>query len=212
MDADRTRQLALGLDRLAELLRAQAWKRQGESGLNPTQQAVLRQLDAQPNGLRLSQLAAALGVSAASLSDTVSALERRGDVVRRPDPDDGRASRIRLAAAGRRRRARLGRENSASATLVAALTSSQQGELLRLLLLLIRQAQDSGLASGFRTCLGCRFFQPCAHAGSEQPHHCGFVDRPFGHGDLRIDCAEQEAAEAAQVGAAAHRLCQTESP
>ncbi len=212
MDTDRSHQLALGLDRLAELLRAQAWKQLGESGLNPTQQAVLRQLAAQPVGLRLSQLAAALGVSAASLSDTVSALERRGDVTRRADPDDGRASRIRLAAAGRRRLARLAREDSAAATLVAALTPSQQGELLRLLQLMIRQAQDSGLASGFRTCLGCRFFQPFAHAGSERPHHCGFVDRPFGHGELRIDCAEQETAEAAQVDAASLRLRETESP
>ena len=212
MDTDRNHQLALGLDRLAELLRAQAWKRQGESGLNPTQQAVLRQLDAQPTGLRLSQLAAALGVSAASLSDTVSALERRGDVARRPDPDDGRASRIRLSAAGRRRLARLGRGESAATALVAALTPRQQGELLRLLQLMIRQAQDSGLASGFRTCLGCRFFQPLAHPGSEQPHHCGFVDRPFGHGELRIDCAEQESAKTAQVDAAARRLRETESP
>jgi len=212
MDTATTRQLAIGLERLSELLRAQAWKQQQDSGLNPTQQTLLRRLSEHGDGLRLSQLAGLLGVSAASLSDSIGTLERRGDVLRRPDPDDGRASRLRLSAAGKRRLAKLQRAPSPAALLVDALRPQQQGELLALLQLLIAQAQDQGIASGFRTCLGCRFFRPHAHAGSHKPHHCDFLGRAFGQQELRIDCAEQEPAPAEALAEAVERMKHANSP
>lgn len=212
MDTAATRQLAIGLERLAELLRAQAWKQQQDSGLNPTQQSLLRRLAEHAEGLRLSQLAALLGVSAASLSDSVATLERRGDVLRKADPDDGRASRLRLSAAGRRRLAKLQRAPSPAAVLVDALSPQQKGEMLTLLQLLIAQAQDQGLATGFRTCLGCRFFRPHAHGLSAQPHHCDFLGRAFGRQELRIDCAEQEPADAKTLAQSIERMRHTNSP
>jgi DNA-binding MarR family transcriptional regulator len=208
---DTAQQLALGLERLAELLRAQAWKQQQQSGLNPTQQSVLRRLAEHDDGLRLSQLAGLLGVSAASLSDSVSSLERRGEVLKKPDPDDGRASRLRLSAAGKRRLLKLQRSPSPAAGLVEALNPRQQGDLLALLQLLIAQAQDQGLATGFRTCLGCRFFRPHAHGHSDQPHHCDLLDRAFGQQALRIDCAERQPAPP-ELAAIAANLFRSRSP
>ncbi len=212
MNSDTSQQLALGLERLAELLRAQAWKQQQESALNPTQQAVLRRLDGHPEGLRLGQLAGWLGVSAASLSESVGTLERRGDLVRAPDPDDGRASRLRLAPEGKRRLDKLDQSPSPAAQLVEALSVEQQGDMLSLLQLLIAQAQDRGLASGFRTCVGCRFFRPHVHTDSQHPHHCDYLDRPFGSVQLRIDCAEQQPASVAIAASAAMKMSIKNSP
>jgi len=211
MNSDTNKQLALGLERLAELLRARAWKQQQASALNPSQQSVLRRLSEHPEGLRQGQLAAWMGVSAASLSDTVSTLQRRGDLSRQPDPDDGRASRLRLTAEGQHRLDKLDQVPSPATVLVAALSPQQQGEMLTLLQLLIAQAQDRGLASGFRTCLGCRFFRPNAHHGTPQPHHCDYLDRPFGSVQLRIDCAEQEAAPLDDMAHAMQKLNYTNS-
>ncbi len=50
--------------------------------------------------LRLSDLAQLEGVSAPSMTRTVSELEARGYVVRAPDPDDGRAVLVAAADAG----------------------------------------------------------------------------------------------------------------
>ncbi|NNN02116.1 MAG: MarR family transcriptional regulator, partial [Acidimicrobiaceae bacterium] len=50
--------------------------------------------------LRVTSLAALLGVDAPTVTRKVQQLERLGYVAREPDPDDGRASLIRLTTSG----------------------------------------------------------------------------------------------------------------
>jgi DNA-binding MarR family transcriptional regulator len=51
-------------------------------------------------GLKPSDLAAHLGVTAGNVTQMMTALETRGLVLRAPDPEDGRAVRLRLTEAG----------------------------------------------------------------------------------------------------------------
>ena len=44
-------------------------------------------------------------------------------------------------------------------------------------------------------CVTCQFFQPNRYPGSDRPHHCALVDAPFGDRHLRLNCAEQVAAD-----------------
>jgi DNA-binding MarR family transcriptional regulator len=68
--------------------------------LTPSQTSLLSRLDR--DGPRTaSELAAAEGVRPQSVAVSVGALEERGFVTRRPDPDDGRRQTISLAPAGR---------------------------------------------------------------------------------------------------------------
>lgn len=62
--------------------------------------ALLRQL-ARAEPLRPSELAALLAVEASHVTRQVQQLQRAGYVTRVPDPDDRRAQRIQLTAAGR---------------------------------------------------------------------------------------------------------------
>ena len=52
--------------------------------------------------VRLTELAAALGLDPSSVSRQVTAVERAGYVVREADPDDGRATRLVLTEKGHR--------------------------------------------------------------------------------------------------------------
>lgn len=62
--------------------------------------ALLRQMaDAEP--MRPGELAAGLGVEASHITRQVQQLQKTGYVSRAPDPDDRRAQRIELTAAGR---------------------------------------------------------------------------------------------------------------
>ncbi|MFF9168039.1 MULTISPECIES: MarR family winged helix-turn-helix transcriptional regulator [unclassified Streptomyces] len=62
--------------------------------------ALLRQIaDSEP--LRSGELANRLGVEASHVTRTVQQLQKSGYVTRVPDPDDGRAQRIRLTDTGR---------------------------------------------------------------------------------------------------------------
>jgi hypothetical protein len=57
---------------------------------------------------------------------------------------------------------------------------------------MIRTLQERGEIPVSRMCVTCRFFRPNVHAHPEPPHHCAFVDAPFGDRELRLDCADHE--------------------
>lgn len=204
MDADALQRLQLkaGLEKIADLVRAQSWREDG-AGLPPTQRAVLAALARNAQGLRAGELAANLGLSPASLSDTLRAVEARGWLRRTPDPADARASRLTLTPEGTALAARIDGPDSGLAQLVAALPGSDAAALLRAMQLLIREAQARGLLSGLRTCLGCRFFAPFASGEPDRPHVCHYVGAPFGDAGLRVDCAEREPQPDADAAAAA---------
>jgi DNA-binding MarR family transcriptional regulator len=204
MDANPAKHLQLksGLEKIADLVRAQSWREDG-AGLPPTQRALLIALARSTQGLRAGEVAANLGVSAASLSDSVSAVEARGWLQRAPDPADAPASRLTLTAEGAALAAKLDGPDSGLAQLVATLPEADADALLRAMQLLIREAQARGLLSGLRTCLGCTFFRPFASGDAAAPHFCAFVGAPFGDAGLRTDCAEQQPQRDADALAAA---------
>jgi DNA-binding MarR family transcriptional regulator len=63
---------------------------------------LLFKLSAKGDSLRVTDLAEILGVDTPTVTRKVQQLERNGMVVRQTDPDDRRASRIRLTPGGRR--------------------------------------------------------------------------------------------------------------
>ena len=64
--------------------------------------ALLSKLSTGGDSLRVTDLAELLGVDAPTVTRKVQQLERDGLVVRQADPDDRRATRIRLTSTGRR--------------------------------------------------------------------------------------------------------------
>jgi DNA-binding MarR family transcriptional regulator len=185
-------QLAIGLERLAGLVRNQAWRDGSDAALHPAQRALLAALASEGESLRPGELAARLGVSAASISDSIRAVEAKGWVERAPDPDDARARRLSLTDAGAALIAGLQHAGGGLAPLLNALPDQDAAAMLRIVQLLIQQAQLQGLATGIRTCLGCAYFRPYATADIAQPHFCAYIGAPFGDAALRVDCAEQQ--------------------
>lgn len=201
-------QAALGLEQLAALVRAQAWRKDGSPSLPPTQGAVLRMLAGASDGLRAAQITERLGISAASLSDTLKTMEARRWIRRASDPGDRRAAIVTLTAAGSRTAARLQSPTQGIGMLLDALGEPDVGALLRITQLLVLEAQQQGLATGLRTCIGCRYFRPFASPDAEKPHLCAFVGQPFGDAELRVDCPEQDPADPTTLAQSAQRFRQ----
>lgn len=187
------RHVLTGLAKLGLALRHEAWRAGGAHGLTPTQAQVLATL-ARGHGPRLAELAAELGVSAASASESVAALVARKLVRKARAASDGRALRLELSAAGRREAQRASQWPDALLAAAAELDPEEQGLFLRLVTKLIRRLQLEGRIPPARMCASCRFFRPHAHPGSPRPHHCAFVDAAFGERELRLECAEHEPA------------------
>lgn len=197
------KQITTAFQRLAMFWRASQWQVARDFGLNPTQSEVLMRVAVRPE--RAADLAAALGITQASLSDSVTALDRKGLVRRRPDPDDGRARLIEVTGAGTALAAKMPNAPAALEQAIVGLTEDERGGLLRSLTLIIRSLQEARAIPVQRMCLTCRYFRPHAHKDPARPHHCAFVDAAFGDAALRLDCADHEIAtedQAARVRAA----------
>ena len=191
---DEVEQVAAGIGRLAAFWRTARWQARGADGLHPTQAEVLVRVADRP--ARLGALARELGVTAATLSDSVSTLVDKGLAARAPDPADGRAQQIRATADGRATAAALGPAPEALMAQIAAMPAAERGAMLRALTRIIRGLQEAGAIPVQRMCVTCRYFRPDAHDDAARPHHCALVDAAFGDAALRLDCGEHEDAPA----------------
>lgn len=193
------RRVAVALAKIGLALRSRAWREAGERGLSPTQGQILSTLRLRPEGaMAPSALAEALAVTPATVSDAVRALAEKGLVARERSPDDGRSLQVVLTAAGRAEADRAAGWPDFLASAAEALAPAEQEAFLRALVVLMRTLQERGEIPVSAMCVTCRYFRPNVHADPRRPHHCAFVDAPFGDGLLRIDCPDHQPASPAE--------------
>jgi DNA-binding MarR family transcriptional regulator len=183
-----------GLAKIGLATRHRAWTEAEASGLTPTQGQILALLRASPAGLRLSELAERLAVTAATTSVAVRTLTGKGLVRKERAPSDARGVVLTLTDAGAREAERAAGWSDFLLTAIGALTPPEREVFLRALVKMIRVLQERREIPVARMCVSCRFFRPYRHVDPERPHHCAFVDAAFGDRSLRLDCAEFEPA------------------
>ncbi|UAX95301.1 MarR family winged helix-turn-helix transcriptional regulator [Ensifer adhaerens] len=192
-----------GLSRVATAMRSEAWTAAEAIGLNPTQLQILTFLVARDrNGMRVKQIAAYLGVSQPTTTDSVNALLRKGLVEKHADPSDARALSVAATLRGEAAVRQAGQLASATEDAIAALSKLEQEDMLMHLVKIIRRLQSAGAIPEQRMCVNCRYFRPHVYDDPKAPHHCAFVDAAFGPAELRVDCGEFEGADAADRDAA----------
>jgi DNA-binding MarR family transcriptional regulator len=191
------RRVTAGLVKIGLVLKSRAWKGTGPERLTPTQAQILALLQAHPEGLRLSALAEKLGVTAPTASDAVTALVGKGFVLRGAGADHHRALALRLTPEGEAVAARIADWPDFLMRAVDVLSPHEQAVFLRGLVKMIRALQEAGDIPVQRMCVTCLHFRPNAHPDDPQnPHHCAFVDAPFGDRQLRLECGEHAQADA----------------
>jgi DNA-binding MarR family transcriptional regulator len=189
-----TRRLRDGLDRICVVMRADQWVIAGAVGLNPTQTHVLTFIAGRgEKGVRVGTIAAQLGVTQPTATDSIASLVRKGFLTKAPDPEDTRAVTVRVTRVGRDIVRGIGLAITATERALETLSIREQTELLRLVIKTIRALQVAGAIAPQRMCVTCRYFRPNAHEDKRAPHHCAYVDAAFGAEGLRIDCDEHEA-------------------
>lgn len=196
------RRVSVGLAKIGLALRSQAWQEAAGRGLTPTQGQALALLLGSAAPLRLSQLAEGLGVTAATASDAVQALVAKGLVRKERSREDARALAVSLTPAGREEAARAASWPDFLLHAIDELSAAEQEVFLKGLIKMIRALQERGQIPVARMCVTCRFFRPNAHPDPDRPHHCAFVNAPFGDRNLRIDCPDYQSAEAGAAASA----------
>ncbi|MGD9868615.1 MAG: MarR family winged helix-turn-helix transcriptional regulator [Hyphomicrobiales bacterium] len=185
-----TREIPALIERLARLLRAEEF----DAGLNPAQWEALRYL-ARCNRFSNSPaaIAAYLGATKGTVSQTVQALERKGLIGKAPRPGEGRSVILHLTGAGHAmlRRDPRRRVGPAAASMTAAGLEALECGLRALL---IDRLRRNGLRT-FGICSSCRFFiRDHAPGNPDGAHRCGLLHVPLKDSDSARICVEHEPA------------------
>lgn len=187
--------VATGLAKVGLALRQEAWHEAFSRGLSPTQAQVLAVLRRR-EPLALHDLADELGVGLATVSEAVSTLVRKGLVRKGRRGGDRRTLALTLTGAGRREAERLALWPDLVREALEDLPPRDQEALLGAVVRVILALQRRGRIPVARMCATCRFFRPNVHDDPVRPHHCAFVDAPFGEASVRLDCPDHQPAEA----------------
>lgn len=182
--------LASGLAKIALATRHQLFLAAAPHGLSPVQAQIQTALSEEPR--TISQLAARLGLSAATISESVTALESKRLAKR---TRHGRQVTVSATARGEKLGNELALWPDFLGEATAALTADERVVLLRAVLSIVRSLIERGAVQESRMCPSCTYFRPHVHAGAHRPHHCALADLPFGDTALRLDCPEHSLAE-----------------
>jgi DNA-binding MarR family transcriptional regulator len=194
------RRLVNGLVKISLAARHRAWQEAVEQGLTPTQGQALTLLRVRgETGMRLTELAAALAITPATTSETVDTLVTKGLVNKARAADDGRAVQITLTEQGQRAADNAAGWSDFLLTAIDALSPAEQEVFLRGVIKMIRTLQERGEIPISRMCVTCQFFRPNRHPSLTHPHHCAYVDAPFGDRHLRLECGEHVPADPDQA-------------
>ncbi|HKT03863.1 MAG TPA: hypothetical protein VJT31_30400 [Rugosimonospora sp.] len=184
--------LAVGLVRLAAALDAATTGNADRQPHTLTEQQVLLVLAGRDGPCSVEELAARVAMTRALLVPVLSRLREDGLITMAPAPSyDPDQVSVALTERGRQLPPPL---LNWAGRLLASLAEVPDGEQQRLLTLVVDRIvllQRRGRLPVARMCLTCRFFQPYAHPGEPDPHHCALVNAAFGHAQLRVHCPEQ---------------------
>ncbi|MCC7076855.1 MAG: winged helix-turn-helix transcriptional regulator [Acidimicrobiia bacterium] len=194
MKPDRPEALAekvlAALDRLARAHRINRQANAGAHGLSPLQVELLTTLaEGPPPRAHVGPLAAEIGVTQPTATDSLASLEQKGLVTRRRDTADSRRTSCQLTPAGRRLARNLDRADTGFVTAIEALPRDTQADMLEALLNLIAHLVGTGAIAISRTCFTCHHYQ---RKGTT--HTCTLIGADLAAADLRVNCPEHQPA------------------
>ena len=190
------RKIVTGLLKIGVALKSHSWKDASERGLTPTQKHILSLLlAATAEGFSLTKMAEGLGVTAATASDAVKTLTKKGLLEKQRSEADARSIIITLTANGRKEAERNSAWPDFLLGAVDELDPAEQQLFMRVILKMIRRMQERGEVPVSQMCVTCSYFKPYVQADPERPHFCNLVNAHFGDSHLKLECPEHKAAD-----------------
>jgi DNA-binding MarR family transcriptional regulator len=188
--------LASALRRLTHLAHTSSWDQWAVQRLTPTQRRILDVVASRRESLTLSALARELGVTPATASDSVGALESKGLIQKRRSEVDGRALALVLTSEGQSSVTALAALPDPLLNAFDALTPDEQEIFYRSAMKMIHGLQETGALPVSRMCVRCQHFEPFrAAAGERNPHYCHLAGSPMADRHLKLECPVHEAGD-----------------
>jgi DNA-binding MarR family transcriptional regulator len=180
--------IGAAIERLSNARRVLLQRAATTEGMSLLQcEALLRIASTSTPVNRAARLADELGVTTATIADSIAALVRKGLVTQRVDHVDGRRKTLHLTEKGDAVALRLRASESALGEPLSESSLHDQAVTLSVLLDLIAALYRTGVITVDRSCRTCRHFR----TGSDgQPAHCTLLDLPLPPDALRSRCPD----------------------
>jgi DNA-binding MarR family transcriptional regulator len=179
------------LERIANLLRAEARQTDEGSRLQPAQLEALHYLSICNRHSNIpAAVAEYMGLTKGTVSQTLSVLESKGYIEKTPDSKDKRVVHLHLTAKGRA----LIAANTPPLLLklaIGQLPPNRQQQLVEDLATLLKAMQEARQRRAFGVCKTCRHLQL-----TEAGHRCGLTQLPLTVEELELICREHLSPEA----------------
>jgi DNA-binding MarR family transcriptional regulator len=166
------------------------WNQSKVLGISPIQIQILIFLHFHSVEKRkVGYMAQEFNMTKATVSEAVKSLEQKGLLERLTDPADTRSQHLHLTTAGRGTAVQTAMFANPMLPSLERLSATDRAALLENLLAIVARLQQAGIISLQRMCFACRFYQL-----TENNHFCHFLNKKLETSELRVDCAEFEAA------------------
>jgi DNA-binding MarR family transcriptional regulator len=178
--------IAIVLERIGEVARADQWKRTTERALSPLQNRVIAFIATHAReSVGVARLAEELQVSRPTVSECVKGLVEKGLLKRIADPHDARSHALRLSAKGAKHHASASEAKPLDRS-ITAMRADDKDTLLLGLMRVLHGLIEAGAIDVQRMCWTCEHYQGDRH----KTHRCALLATTMRPKDLRTDCAE----------------------
>ena len=192
-----SKKIAFGFHKIGLAIRHGEWDAGFKNQLTPTQAKILSILqEARPDKrIRAKDVASEMGVSMPTAVESIQALCRKGLIRKEPSQQDKREKFLLLLPKGKVAAKQADEGLLFLQQAIESLDTEDQAVLLKGMITIVRELQKQNKLSVAHMCVSCEYFEAYAHKGAAYPHHCHYVDLPFGTPELHIECPDYEAAK-----------------
>lgn len=176
------------LERISQAFRVLLWNESKELGLTPIQiQTLIFLQHHSAEKRKISYLATELGVTKATISETVKTLLDKALIEKEYNLEDSRSFMIRLTAAGKKIAKQTGLFASHIEDPISRLEDADKETLFKSLTGVVHHLNRAGVIGIQRMCFTCTYY---AQDRDGAAHFCKLMNIPLKAQDLRIDCPE----------------------
>ena len=183
------RSIVLALERVSQVFRTLLWDYGKKKKLSPIQIQFLVHISAHSKKYSsVSEMARTFNLTAATVSDAIKSLEKKGLVQKIVSRRDGRKFPISLTKEGLTMANHLANWYSPMLDHIQNFPNETREAVLIFLLKLVESLKENQLLEEIKTCLSCRYLANQSDAKNNQITYCLLRKVSLNIGELRLNC------------------------
>lgn len=183
-------------ERVQSSVRTRLWASGQRHRLTPLQAQYLVLLAEHTAANTVSEAAARCGVTKATMSACVQALERKDFLQRLPDAADSRRAILALTPAGTAAASQLQAEMQIFSAALADIGEPACAQLWQNMVTVLRRLEQNGLVPRQGMCFSCAHF---VGGEGDRPDYCRLIGQELKPADIQLDCPDHRPQNAAHA-------------